>query len=65
MADRLLTVAEAAEFLAVSQFTLRRWLRGRQIEHVRLGRSVRIRPSVLERWLNDRTVQQTDYASLL
>ena len=53
------------EFLAVSQSTLRRWLRGRQIEHVRLGRSVRIRSSVLERWLNDRTVQPTDYASLL
>jgi excisionase family DNA binding protein len=65
MADRLLTVAEAAEFLAVSQSTLRRWLRGRQIEHVRLGRSVRIRFSVLERWLNDRTVQPTDYAGLL
>jgi len=63
--DRLLTVADAADFLSVSVSTLRRWLRRNEIEHVRLGRAVRIRRSVLERFVHERTRLPTDFAALI
>ena len=44
--DQLLTVAEAADYLSMSESTVRRYLRRRQIEHIRVRRTVRIRRSV-------------------
>ncbi len=63
--DELLTVSEAAEYLNVSVSTMRRWLRRRSIEHIQVGRSIRLRRTVLERWLRDHTQLPTDYAALL
>jgi len=63
--DELLTVSEAAEYLNVSISTMRRWLRRRSIEHIQEGRTIRLRRSVLERWLKDHTQLPTDYAALL
>jgi excisionase family DNA binding protein len=63
--DELLTVSEAAEYLNVSVSTMRRWLRARSIEHIQVGRTIRLRRSVLERWLRDHTQLPTDYAALL
>ena len=63
--DQMLTVVEAADYLSVSVSTVRRWLRRGELEHVKLGRVVRIRRTVLERWVRDRTRLPTDYAALI
>lgn len=63
--EQLLTVADAAAYLSVSVSTVRRWVRRDEIEHVRLGRAVRIRRTVLERFVRERTRLPTDYAALI
>ncbi len=63
--EQLLTVADAAAYLSVSVSTVRRWVRRDEIEHVRLGRAVRIRRSVLERFVRERTRLPPDYAALI
>jgi excisionase family DNA binding protein len=45
--DRLLTLEQTAERLAVSLPTLRAWVWKRKIEVVRIGRCVRIREKVI------------------
>ncbi len=47
--SKLLTVAEAADLLAVKPATIRRWILLRQLATVKLGRCVRIRPSEIDR----------------
>ena len=63
--DQLLSVAEAADYLSMSESTVRRYLRRQEIEHIRVGRTVRIRRSVLEAWLREHTRLPTDYAALI
>jgi excisionase family DNA binding protein len=48
---KLLTVAEAAEALAMEQSTLRAWLLRRKINSYRIGRAVRISTEEIERVL--------------
>ena len=48
MRDLMLTVEEAAEFLGLSQATIRSWMAHRRIGFTRLGRSVRIPRSAIE-----------------
>jgi excisionase family DNA binding protein len=47
--EPLLTVAQAATILNVSERTIRRLIASRAIDDVRIGRSVRIRRRVIER----------------
>jgi excisionase family DNA binding protein len=53
---KFLTVAQAAEALNLSPFTIRAWIARRQIGVVRLGRSVRIPVSEIERLTTQGTV---------
>jgi excisionase family DNA binding protein len=65
--DRLLTVNEVAELLRISPHTLRSWIWGRRElgrKCIRVGRSIRFRPSDVERWLNDRMFEVDDSDSL-
>jgi excisionase family DNA binding protein len=48
-----LTVSEVAEHLGLSQFTIRAWLAARRLAFVRLGRSVRIPRTEVNRILNE------------
>ncbi len=48
MVERLLTIPEAAERLAMKPATLRKWLYLRRLNCVRLGRAVRLRESDVE-----------------
>ena len=48
MAEKLLTIPEAAERLALAPATLRKWLYLRRLPCVRLGRAVRLRESDVE-----------------
>ncbi|HEY8536656.1 MAG TPA: helix-turn-helix domain-containing protein, partial [Vicinamibacterales bacterium] len=51
--DRLLTVAEAAQFLGYAPGTLRNKIARGEIPHVKLGYTVRIRLSDLRRWIEE------------
>lgn len=54
--DELLTVDEAAERLRVTPGTLRNWLSAKRLEYVKIGRTTKIRESVLERLVDQHTV---------
>lgn len=57
--DLLLTPDELAALLRVSVRTVRRWIYERKIESIRVGGLVRIRQSVVDRWLSERTREET------
>ena len=49
--EGLLTIKEAAKFLACSEALLRKWIYQSKLPRVKVGRLVRIRQSDLEGWL--------------
>jgi len=48
----LLTVNDAAKFLAVAPSTIRKWIFNKRIPHVKVGRAVRLREGDLEVFIN-------------
>jgi excisionase family DNA binding protein len=48
---KLLTAREAAQFLRLSENTVRQWIWQRRLPVVRLGRAVRLRKADLEKLL--------------
>lgn len=50
--DRLLTVAELAEYLGLAQGTIYNKVCRGEIPHVKLGRAVRFRRSEIDRWID-------------
>ena len=50
-AERLLTIAEIADYARVSQHTMRRWIDKGQLNALRLGSRIRIRPEDFEAFL--------------
>jgi excisionase family DNA binding protein len=54
--SRLLTVEQAAERLNLKTVTVRAWIWRRRLEHVKLGRAVRIPEHALEQLLERGTV---------
>jgi excisionase family DNA binding protein len=57
MADRLLTVVEAAEQLGTGERFVRRLIAERRIRYVKLGRPVRIPESAVTEYIEARTVE--------
>ncbi|MFE1198648.1 excisionase family DNA-binding protein [Streptomyces olivaceoviridis] len=57
MADRLLTVGEAAEQLGTGERFVRRLITERRIRYVKLGRPVRIPESAVTEYIEARTVE--------
>jgi len=51
---RFLTVSEVAAMLRVSTMTVYRLINSGDLQAARIGRSFRLRPEDLERYLNDR-----------
>ena len=49
----LLTAAEAADYLRISEWTLRHWVSARKIRIIKIGRAVRFKKTHLERFLQD------------
>ena len=47
--EQLYTVKEVANILAISVYTIRAWIQRKKIKVVRMGKSVRIPQSELER----------------
>jgi len=50
--DRLLTVADVAEYLGLSVGTVYNKVSRGEIPHVKLGRAVRFRRSEIDRWID-------------
>ncbi|MEV0602871.1 excisionase family DNA-binding protein [Streptomyces sp. NPDC050315] len=65
VADRLLTVQQAAERLGTTVRFPRRLIEERRITFVRVGRHVRIPETVLESYINEHTVQPISARHLL
>jgi excisionase family DNA binding protein len=53
---RLLTIEEASGRLGLKPATVRFWIWARKIEHVKVGRSVRIREDAVARIIEQGTV---------
>ncbi len=56
----LLTVAEVAHAMRVSNMTVYRLIKGGDLPAVRVGKNYRIRETEVERYLADRSVQVVD-----
>ena len=55
-ADRLLTVADVAETMRVSNMTVYRLIKSGALAAVRVGKNYRIRESEVDRYLSERSV---------
>jgi excisionase family DNA binding protein len=62
-AARLLSIQEVAEYCAVSDKTVRRWIDRKQLRAHRLGRQWRIAPEDLESFLLTRASWQRRFVS--
>ena len=51
--SELLTAGEAAEYLRISERTLRHWVSDKKIRFIKIGRSVRFKKAHLDRFLQD------------
>lgn len=51
MEDRLLTAAEAAQYLGYSEGTIRNKVSAGELPHVKLGTALRFRRSELDTWI--------------
>ena len=52
--EQLLTIADAAELLRVSEKTIRRWIKARDLTAAQLGNQWRIRPRDLDLFVRER-----------
>jgi len=52
--EQLLTTEQVAEWLNMSESTIRKWVHYRFVPHVKLGRAVRFRKEEIEKWLDER-----------
>ena len=59
--ERLMTFREVTEVLSVSQATVSRLIRDGQLVKTGIGRSVRIRPSDLETFIEERTRKAVNF----
>jgi excisionase family DNA binding protein len=59
----LLSVAETAELLGISQSFLYKLTESESIPHIRLGRVIRFDKRQLEAWLSEGTVDETEYSN--
>jgi excisionase family DNA binding protein len=53
---RLLTINQTADRLGLRPATIRAWIWRREIDYVKLGRSVRVREEVIQALVEDGTV---------
>ena len=51
--SELLTAGEAAEYLRISEWTLRHWVSDKKIRFIKIGGAVRFKKAHLDRFLQD------------
>ena len=49
----LLTAAEAADYLRISEWKLRHWVSDKKVRFIKIGRAVRFKKTHLDRFLSD------------
>lgn len=54
--ERLISLKEASQYLAISIHTLRKWLRQRRLSFIKLGRRVLFTKGELENFINHNIV---------
>ncbi len=54
--EQLLTVTDVSKHCQVCDKTVRRWIKNGDLEFVRLGRGIRVRPEAFERFIRERTI---------
>ncbi len=57
MNDKLLKGGDVATVLGISRSLAYRMMRTGEIQSIRFGRTIRVRPEALEKFLQDRTVK--------
>lgn len=50
---QLLTFKQVAEYLQISDETLKRWVKGNHIPYYRVGKGIRFKQSDLDQWLQE------------
>lgn len=58
--EKMLTLKEVAEYLNVSENTVRRWSKMRQIPAIKIGRQWRYRKTDIDRWVREQAVDDSD-----
>jgi excisionase family DNA binding protein len=58
--ERLYTIAEIAEYLSMTQDTIRRWIKEGQMPAIKLDRELRVKESDLEAFLEARRIKGED-----
>ena len=56
ISKRLLTAAEAAEYLGMAEWTLRQWASMRKIPKVKLGKALRFDVDDLDKWIAEKKI---------
>jgi excisionase family DNA binding protein len=54
---KLLTMAEASEYLGISKLTLYDWVCSRKIVFIKVGRLVKFKQEHLDKWIEQHTVK--------
>ena len=57
MTDRLLKGGDVATMLGISRSLAYRMMRTGEIQSIRFGRSIRVKPEALEKFLKERTMK--------
>lgn len=57
MAPRLITIVEAAEYLGVTERTMRNLVYRRELAHVKVGRATRFDLRELDRYIGAQTIE--------
>lgn len=55
--DPIMTIEETAEYLSLHPLTIRRLAREGEIPAFKVGRQWRVRRSILDQWLTDKSAQ--------
>jgi excisionase family DNA binding protein len=58
MNDRLLKGGDVASFLGISRSLAYRMMRSGEIQSIRFGRTIRVKPEALEKFLQERTISE-------
>ena len=60
----ILTLEEVASYLRLTPQTIYNWAQEKRIPGAKLGKEWRFRKSIIDRWLDDQILQDSDFSNL-
>jgi excisionase family DNA binding protein len=63
-ANDILTLEEVASYLRLTPQTIYKWAQEKRIPGAKLGKEWRFRKSIIDRWLDDQILQDSDFSHL-